>query len=267
MRLFPSTVCALLLALAGCQTPPAEREPELYLVTMPAATDAPLRVGISPYFPPFAFEAQGDYRGLEVELARELGRSLQREVDFQAMKWDELIPALEAGAIDIVMSGMSITKERLQHLAFTEPYLRVGKLALIRGADRAAYPHPESILLARARVGVNRGTTSEAFVRDYFPYAESVQFNSEFNAADALIREEVDLVIGDAPTIWWLAAVKKVHGLVALPEYLSIEFIGWAVDPENTELRQHANEVLRQWKSTGQLRDAVTRWMPDETTP
>src|SRR5262249_54888242 len=65
-----------------------------------------LRVGVTPTYPPIIFKQNQQLAGVEVELARRLGARLGRPAQFVELRWDEQIPALIAGAIDIIMSGM-----------------------------------------------------------------------------------------------------------------------------------------------------------------
>ena len=79
-----------------------------------------------------AFKQGGELGGLEVEAARELGEQLGRPVEFIEVKWEDQIPALLAGRTDIVMSSMTSTPERRLRVAFSNPYLRVGQMMLIK---------------------------------------------------------------------------------------------------------------------------------------
>ena len=79
-----------------------------------------------------AFKQGGELVGLEVEAARELGEQLGRPVEFIEVKWEDQIPALLAGRTDIVMSSMTSTPERRLRVAFSNPYLRVGQMMLIK---------------------------------------------------------------------------------------------------------------------------------------
>ena len=51
-------------------------------------------------------------KGLEVDIARALGEALRRRIEFVELAWEGLIPALERGQIDVIMSGMSMTETR-----------------------------------------------------------------------------------------------------------------------------------------------------------
>ena len=56
------------------------------------------------------------------------------------------MPALEAGAIDVIMYGMSVTKSRNMRMAFVRPYVVIGQMALVRCADRLQYLSPYAVM-------------------------------------------------------------------------------------------------------------------------
>jgi ABC-type amino acid transport substrate-binding protein len=77
-----------------------------------------LRVGTTPQYPPLTFPQQGHVTGLEVDCARGVAAELGRRVEVVELAWEALIPALEAGQIDVIMSGMSITEARARRAWF-----------------------------------------------------------------------------------------------------------------------------------------------------
>jgi len=244
--------------MAGCRS--AGIGPSAPLASTPE--EDLLRVGVTPTGPPMIFYGEGEYRGLDAEMAHGLAAALGKKLVFVELKWEDLIPALRDGRIDIIMSGMSITAERLRVVAFSDPYLRLGQLALVRKADLALYDSRESVVLTRKKVGVEKATTGDELVLSQFLYAERVPFSSIERAADALIAEEVDMVVCDAPLIWWLVAVKEAYDVVAVPGLLNLEYLGWAVRHEDQALLAAANQFLSGSKANGKLDDAVERWMP-----
>jgi polar amino acid transport system substrate-binding protein len=96
----------------------------------------PLRVGVSPVFPPMVFKQGKELAGVEVDLARALGESLGRKVVFVELDWKDQTEALVAGKTDIIMSSMSMTMARNAILSFTSPYFKIGQMALVRREDR-----------------------------------------------------------------------------------------------------------------------------------
>ncbi len=75
------------------------------LAAEPAANDQPpLRVGVAPNMPPMIFKQGKTIAGVEADLAQALGRELNRPVAFVELAWVDLIDALEANKIDVIMS-------------------------------------------------------------------------------------------------------------------------------------------------------------------
>src|SRR4051794_16222310 len=79
-----------------------------------------LIVGMELAYPPFEMtDEKGNAAGVSVDLAKALGKYLNREVEIQNTPFDGLIPALKTGRIDLIISSMTATPERAQSLDFS----------------------------------------------------------------------------------------------------------------------------------------------------
>jgi len=82
-----------------------------------------LKVGMDLKFPPFMYQDdQGRAQGLEPEIARSFGLYLGRDVEIVNTDFAMLLPALESGAVDIIISDMSVSEAREQKVDFSKPY-------------------------------------------------------------------------------------------------------------------------------------------------
>ena len=81
-----------------------------------------LRVGLNAVFAPFEYIENGQVAGFDVDMINEIGKNLGYEVEIIDQSFDGLIPALKAGKIDIIVSGMSSTEERKKSVDFTDDY-------------------------------------------------------------------------------------------------------------------------------------------------
>jgi ABC-type amino acid transport substrate-binding protein len=209
-----------------------------------------LQVGVSPTAPPLIFYKDNGVVGLETEFATALAKSLGKTVRFIMLGWDELIPALAEKRIDIIMSGMSVTKMREGRISFTSPYLKAGQMALVRNQDAAMYPTAASIKNTQARVGFMQGTTGSFLVQQEFQLTtRKISFGFVKDAIQALLEERIDLFIDDAPVIWYKATTQEAQGLTPIDA---------------------ANLLLATWRNDGRLKTAITKWMPfvpDERIP
>ena len=110
-----------------------------------AGEKSPLRVGITPNYPPMIFRLNEKITGVEADFAMRLGRELNRPVQFVELEWDQQIGALLEGQIDIIMSAMTITDARKVRIYFTDPYLKSGLVAAIRAEDALSAAREECI--------------------------------------------------------------------------------------------------------------------------
>jgi ABC-type amino acid transport substrate-binding protein len=104
-----------------------------------SAQGLPLKVGITPDYPPLIFRQGETVTGIEADLARKLGQELNRPVSLVTLKWEEQIDALLGKKIDLIMSGMSITPTREIRIRFSDPYLKSGLVAAFRAEDSKKY--------------------------------------------------------------------------------------------------------------------------------
>jgi len=223
-----------------------------------------LRVGTSAGYPPLTFEKDGQLTGMEIDLAKAVGEQLGMPVTFVETPFEELISALNDGKFDVIMSGMSVTDERSHSVLFTDPYLDIGQMALIRTDDLVEWSRPESMLSTSRTLGVKSGTTGETFVTTTLPDASVKHFDSIDAAVDALKARQIDIFIHDAPTIWRLGAEYEAwqSGLMGLYRPLTEEYLAWAVRRGDGELASALNKALETLKTDGTLNRLRTRWIP-----
>ncbi len=222
----------------------------------------PLRVGLSADYPPLHFKQDGQLYGIEVDNAMAVGRMLGRRVELVQMPFTALIPALLAGRLDVLMSGMSVTAERSQQVRFTDPYLRVGQMSIMHKDKLGSFSQPWAVYRDGVRIGVEPGTTGEAFAERELGNAVLKRYPNPDAAFAGLRNDEIDLYIHDAPTSWRLANSRENQDLISLYKPLTEEMLAWAVAPEDEILAQELNQALAVMKSSGSLQYILNRWIP-----
>jgi ABC-type amino acid transport substrate-binding protein len=255
-------LCLTPVLFGGCYVnpvtlPPPMPEPE------PSGTllNPEFRIGIWPDYLPLAYKFRGQLVGLEVDFAEQLGRDLNKQIVFVETPWSELIPALIEGRIDIIMSGMSITADRSQLISFTEPYMEIGQMALIRARDEASYSNLNSFLNTTSRVGFVSNTTGEQAAKDWFPKAQLTSEPTVEQGLAALRQGRIDVFIHDAPTVWRLGGNPGETGLVGLYWPLTKEPLAWAVRKSDVPLNFALSRQVRQWGLSGRLTQLTSRWI------
>jgi polar amino acid transport system substrate-binding protein len=226
-----------------------------------AADPLPLKVGVTPIFPPVVYKENGKITGVEADFAKALGEALGRPVQFVEVKWEDQIPALADGRTDIIMSSMSITHTRELRIAFAKPYLIIGQMALVRREDASRYAlgfpsRPAGTL------GVLKATTGDFLVQQEFSGTKRKTYTTGEDAAKALVKKKIDLFICDAPTIWWLAGMHEADGLVAVPIFLTQEQLAWGVRRSDTDLLNSVNAALDKLQQSGRANEIIKHWIP-----
>lgn len=228
-----------------------------------AETDStkPLRVGVTPTFPPIVYKEAGKLIGAEIDLANAVSAQLGRPMTFTEVKWEDQIPSLVEGKIDIIMSGMSVTRTRQLRVGFANPYLVVGQGVLVRREDFSRFtlgfpPIPKGV------IGVLENTTGDFLVQQEFPRNKRKAFSSPTQAARALEKKQIDILICDSPIVSWLASMNETQGLVMAPILLSEEPLAWAVRKADTELLASLNRALEKLQKSGQIEALLKRWVP-----
>lgn len=168
------------------------------LLAVAAASAAePLKIGIAaePY-PPFTYKsAEGSWTGFEVELAGAICSQIDNECEITPTAWSGIIPALNSGKIDLIMTSMSITEERDKVIDFTDPYY------FTRGAYVASKDMSIELPdgLDGKILGVQAATTHAAFARDALADTgvEIKIYDTQEQANRDLLAGRVDLILAD----------------------------------------------------------------------
>ena len=262
-----SFVCGCLLLvvlLLGCQTPSTKSPPSPSDRSSSSEVPEPvgvLRVGISPTMPPLIYRQDGQIVGLEAELAKGLARHLDYRLEFVEVDWNDQIDYLLEKRTDIIMSGMSVTDMRRIRIAFCAPYAKTGQMALIRRQEIQRFKAGYYSLVEIPSIGAIRDTTGDLFIRSRFPDTHKLFFDTLDDGVRAVIRDKIDILFYDAPSVV-LAAARFENHLAFLPKIYQTEYLAWGVRKDNPDLLQKANAYIAALKKDGRLQEMVNRWIP-----
>ena len=82
-----------------------------------------LKVATEAGFMPFEYVAEdGELMGFDIDIIKAIGEKMNMEVQIDNISWDGLIPALQNKVYDAIIAGITITPERAESVAFSEPY-------------------------------------------------------------------------------------------------------------------------------------------------
>jgi len=223
---------------------------------------SPLRVGITPDYPPLVFEQGDGFAGAEIDLAGALGAQLGRPVQCVPMRWEQLIPALQEQRIDIIMSGMSVTRPRQLRIAFSDPYLHNQLRAIFSRQNADRFKTRQDLLNTGARIGVAPGTFADTFVQENCPKAERVSIGTRRDAAFYLLQDRrIDVFVDDSFALAQILSENEAS-LTYLAQPLAEDDLAWGIRADDQDLLRKVNLALAQWKSDGTLDRVLLRWIP-----
>ncbi len=234
----------------------------------------PLRVGVSATREPFSFvDRNGRVTGHDGELARIIGARLRRPIEFSDMKFMALIPALQSGKIDLIVSGMTASDERKKSVNFTRPYFANSQVMIVR---KDAPPSPTAGTpgtsadagqtrlrtiadLNHRRIGVLLGSVHDTYVMERLPNATAQQYKSLPDLLLAVKSGKVDAGFYTRESLGEILRNDKELGV--LEDSLFSSPIGIGFKKGNDQLREKFNAFLREIRENGVYDDMFDRWM------
>jgi polar amino acid transport system substrate-binding protein len=267
MRLFRTFLLGLLaLSLVACESFAAED------AAGPAASpriqgilaSGELRVGLSGNQPPLNMRnKQGEIIGLEVDLMNALAQSMGLEARFVTKPFADLLPALEKGEVDLVISGMTITPERNARVAFVGPYFISGKSVLTKSKTIARVDSATELDDPNRTYAALAGSTSEKFVRQVLPKAKLVPTPDYDSAVKMVLDDEVEAMIADFPICALSVMRHPEAGLEALMTPFTIEPLGIALPADDPLLVNLVTNYLNTLEATGLLTRFKAKWFSE----
>jgi len=223
-----------------------------------------LRVGLSGNQPPLNMtDKNGEIIGLEVDLMKALAQSMGLTTRFVVKPFADLIPAIERGEVDVVISGMTITPERNARVAFAGPYFISGKSVLTKSPTIASADNATLLNNADQRYAVLAGSTSETFVEQVLPKAASVPATDYDTAVQMVLDDEVDAMIADFPICQLSVMRHPEAGLSTLMTPFTIEPLGIALPAGDPLFINLIENYLNTLENTGLLVQFKAKWFSD----
>jgi polar amino acid transport system substrate-binding protein len=224
-----------------------------------------LVVGTTGSQPPLnATTKDGKIIGLDADIARQIANGMGVKIRFETMPFPDLLPALYANKVDLILSSMTMTPERNLKVAFIGPYYISGKGMLTKTQTIAALQAAEGLNDPKFKVAALKDSTSQVFVEKTAPKAELVGVESYDEGLDLLFEDKIDVLIADYPFCAFTAFRYESKGLVAGQSRLTFEPLGIALK-EDTLLINWLNNFMKMLDGSGQLKQMVDHWFKDSS--
>jgi polar amino acid transport system substrate-binding protein len=223
-----------------------------------------LVVGTAASMPPLNMKAKdGRIMGYDVDLARLIARSMAVDLKLEAMPFPELLPALEAGKVDMIISGMTMTPERNLKVAFVGPYMVSGKSVLTKMATLMKVDDLSKINAPAAKLAALKESTSEAFIQLALPKATLVTINSYDEGVALVMEDKVHAMVADHQTCLYYVVRYSDKDLTALVTPFTYEPLGIAVPPNDPLLVNWLENLMKSLEGMGEMNTLFNRWFKD----
>jgi polar amino acid transport system substrate-binding protein len=264
---FLSALLAATLLLAACATPAAPTTaPE---PTSPPSSGLPdlggreVRIAVENAYNPFNFidEATGQPVGYDYDLFNEACKRLNCKPTFVQTSWDAVLAVMGGTAqpeFDIAADGITITEERAQHVDFSDPYIQLRQMLLVR-ADESRFTNADELkALTDMKIGAQPGTTNYDLAAELFGEDRIVSFDQYGIIVQALINGDIDAtMMDDVAGQGYIGANPDKLKLVGEP--LTDERLGFAF-PKGSDLLEPVNLVLAAMTADGTLDTIYAKW-------
>ena len=200
-----------------------------------------------------------DAVGFDVDLAKAMAATMNVELVIKVIEFEKLIPALQNGEVDVVISNMTITPKRNTQVAFVGPYVTSGKCLITKEASLAT-AKKEELNSASHKIVVLKGTTTEAFIKFAMPNVERVSVVSQ-DVAVAMVRDgKVVAMMSEYPMCKSIITSNPNDDFIAAFSNLTYEPIGIAIAPQNVHLQNWTQNFMLRANNAGLFKLLSEKW-------
>ncbi|MEP9385858.1 ABC transporter substrate-binding protein [Mesorhizobium sp. KR9-304] len=216
-----------------------------------------LNVGSYPNNPPFEFKAEsGNFEGFEVDIVTEAAKRAGMTVNIEGYDFQPLFAATSSKRIDVAISSITITAERLGSQSFTQPYYDsdMGIAAKTNGAVKTLADLKGKV------VGVLSGSTGEKWSKENQAaqgFSDVKGYNTQQEVLLDLAAGRVDGVVSDVPGMEY--AFTKMKGLAVVDRIKTGEQYGLMMTKDHPMLGK-INDALTEMKKDGTMQSIHKKW-------
>jgi len=164
-----------------------------------------LRVGTYLSIPNAMKNDDGKLVGADIDIAERVAKDMGVALEIKTLDWDQLIPALQRGDVDLIVAGLSITPERALQVYFSNPYASSGISIATNIKLTVDFANIDNLNSPSVAIAVIGGTVSEDAARQLFPKASIKTFGAEAQAEDALVKGLVHAFVRAEPVPRFIA--------------------------------------------------------------
>jgi polar amino acid transport system substrate-binding protein len=232
-----------------------------------------LNVGNSPVYPPLSFLPEGTEdaakrQGFDVDLSRAIGAKLGLEVTFVTQPYEQYIPSLQTGRIDLIHSGMQDLEERRATVDFVDYYTTGPQFFAL--ASTASELQSEGALCGRVAVVDSGDVGYREAIKNYSsetceaagrPAVKELLANGTADALLQLDQGRGDVTVRGAESVRFLVKDAEAAGKYAIIGDPIAEIpVGIGVNKDNEGLREAVAKALTALMDDGTYAEIGEKW-------
>ncbi|HEX3350914.1 MAG TPA: transporter substrate-binding domain-containing protein [Acetobacteraceae bacterium] len=237
-----------------------------------------LRIGVELKYPPIMYrDPSGNPVGFEVDLARQMCDTLKAKCTFVDVEFPALIPALEAGKIDIIVAQMALTPARAMVVDFCKPFEATGDVVIVPPKsplpeDATADQVVQALNTPETRIATQLSTVESQIRSSLFAKAQSVDVTGPLDAFLQVATGRANATLSDDVSA--LTYLKEHPGSVKVlldgrhKPYLRNFPSGGGVLRGNGAFCRWVDVLVQDWINSGQYRATYLKdvgWEPPLT--
>jgi polar amino acid transport system substrate-binding protein len=219
--------------------------------------------------PTYYFEANQKPAGAEVDLADAVGSHLGLKVDFFDVAFASIIPALQGGQCDVIMSSLYIKPAREKVVDFV-PYLMSGSaIAVAKGNPKRVAGMDDSVCGLRMTATVGKtaallATAQQAKCKaDGKPALRLTQVDSTTAGVQQVMTGQADAYAGESPVVLYYQQKQPGTFAMAGKPFGAIK-VGAAVKKGNKTLQSALTKAFGEIKADGEYTKILKKWSLSE---
>lgn len=225
-----------------------------------------LRVGTTGDYAPFSIVHENSFKGIDIDLARDLAASMNVKPVFVHTSWPTLMRDLADNRFDVGMSGISRTLARQKIAYFSRPYHTGGKTPISRCEDARRFDSLNKIDRPQVRVIVNPGGTNQAFVDSRLDHASVTVFEDNRTIFDEILAGRADVMITDAIEVKLKAAEHSALCATMPEETFTYQEKAYLM-PRDITLKEYVNTWLSLRLGDGTVEETFKKHLNTTTLP
>ncbi|PQO24604.1 amino acid ABC transporter substrate-binding protein [Rhodobacteraceae bacterium WD3A24] len=228
-----------------------------------AAAQETLTVGAYPSNPPWEFKnEQSEFEGFEVDMIREIADRMGMELDISDLGFQALFAATSSGRIDVAISTITITEDRLQNQAFTQGYYDADlSLVSIEGGVTGLDE------MDGQPVGAIASSTGEAWINENmeeYGFSDYRSYPSQQNLLLDVRAGRIAGAVGDITGFQF--AAQQMPDLQIAERIVTGDQYGMML-PQGSDLLEPINAAITEMKQDGTMAEIYERWLGEAPGP